>query len=89
VKTQQFLGKGQLINRLTAQVGDKALAISILQKRGHLKADGKTLTSEGNARNAMTAEERAKDRASKKMHKPVNAFSYNPKTNSAKMIKNN
>ena len=29
-----LLDKGQLINRLTAQVGSKAKAIAILQKRG-------------------------------------------------------
>ena len=79
--TQKFMGRGQLINRLTAQVGSKKLAIEILQKRGHLKADGKTLTEKGLKRNAMTAEERAKDRASKKTGKPADSFKYNPKTN--------
>jgi hypothetical protein len=36
-------------------------------------------------RNMMTAEERAKDRASKKTGKPKSAFKYNPKTNMAKL----
>ena len=79
--TQKFMGKGQLIDRLAAQVGDRAKAISILQDRGHLKADGETFTVEGARRNAMTAEQRAKDRASKKTGKPADAFNYNPKTN--------
>jgi hypothetical protein len=82
--TQKYMGRGQLINRLSAQVGDKGLAIAILQKRGHLKADGKTLTKEGQRRNAMTASERAKDRASKRTGLPASEFVYNPKTNTAK-----
>jgi hypothetical protein len=79
--TQKFMGRGHLLERLTAQVGDKKLAVGILQKRGHLKADGKTYTKEGMKRNAMTAEERAKDRASKKTGRPAESFKYNPKTN--------
>jgi hypothetical protein len=82
--TQKYMGRGQLINRLSAQVGDKGLAIAILQKRGHLKADGKTLTKEGQRRNAMTASERAKDRASKRTGLPTSEFVYNPRTNTAK-----
>ena len=88
MKSQQFLGRGQLINRLAMQVGSRETAIALLQKRGHLKADGKTFTTEGAKRNAMTAGERAIDRESKKLHKPVDNFTYNPKTNTAKIIKN-
>ena len=84
--TQKFMGKGQLINRLAAQVGDRELAISLLQKRGQLKADGKTLTKEGKARDSMTAEERAKDRASKSSGKPANNFSYDASTNRTKSL---
>ncbi len=84
VKTQKFMGRGQLLPRLTAQVGSKKLAIEILQKRGHLKADGKTYTAAGMKRNAMTAEERAKDRASKRTGKPASDFKYNPTTNTVK-----
>jgi len=80
--TQKFMGAGQLINRLAAQVGSKDLAISILQKRGHVDAKG-NLTAAGKARDSMTAEERALDRASKKEHHPTEAFKYNPKTNRA------
>lgn len=82
--TQKFMGRGKLLERLTAQVGNKKLAIEILQKRGHLKADGKTYTNAGMKRNAMTAEERAKDRASKKTGKPAKDFVYNPETNTVK-----
>ena len=83
--TQKFMGRGKLLERLTAQVGDKGLAIAILQKRGHLKSDGKTYTQEGMKRNAMTAEERAKDRASKSTGRPKKDFKYNPLTNTAKL----
>lgn len=85
--TQKFMGRNQLIDRLAAQVGNRDTAISILQKRGHLEADGKTLTAEGMKRNAMTAEERAKDRASKRLGKPAKSFTYNPRTNTAKLKK--
>jgi hypothetical protein len=81
VATQKFMGRGKLLERLAAQVGDKGLAIGILQKRGHLKSDGKTYTKEGMARNVMTAEERAKSRASSKTGRSVKDFKYNPKTN--------
>lgn len=84
--TQKFMGRGQLINRLAAQVGDRGLAIEILKKRGHLKADGKTLTEEGKKRNAMTAAERAKDRAAKKSGASTSQFKYNPQTNTATRI---
>ena len=82
--TQKAMGKGQLIDRLSAQVGSHSLAVSILRKRGDLKADGKTLTAHGKQRNAMTAEERAKDRASKATGKPTSSFSYNASTNRTK-----
>jgi hypothetical protein len=84
--TQKFMGEGQLVDRLAAQVGDRKLAISILQKRGHLKSDGKTLTDKGKKRNSMTAEERAKDRASKASGKPASSFSYNASTNRTKSL---
>lgn len=83
--TQKFMGRGKLVERLTAQVGDKGLAIAILKKRGHLKDDGKTYTKAGMKRNAMTAEERAKDRASKRTGRPDKDFKYNPATNRVKI----
>lgn len=78
------MGRNQLIDRLTAQVGDRDTAIKVLQKRGHLMPDGKTLTPAGMTRNMMTAEERAKDRAAKRTGAPASSFTYNPKTNTAK-----
>jgi len=85
--TQKFMGKGQLIDRLAAQVGNRDTAIKILQDRGHLMADGKTYTAAGEKRNSMTAEERAIDRATTKTGKPKSAYSYNPKTNTATLKK--
>lgn len=79
--SQRYTGRGQLIDRLASQVGNRQAAIDILIKRGHLEKDGKTLTPAGMARDAMTAEERAKDRASKKTGASPNEFKYNPKTN--------
>lgn len=81
--TQKFMGKGQLIDRLAAQVGNREMAINILKDRGDLKADGKTLTPQGEKRNNMTAEERAIDRASKRSGKPKNSYEYAAKTNRA------
>lgn len=83
METQKFMGKGQLINRLTDQVGSRAKAIKILQERGHLMKDGKTLTAEGKKRDAMTAEERSKDRESKRTGEPASHFNYNPHTNTS------
>jgi len=89
--TQKFMGKNQLLDRLTEQMrtqknppsDPQAAAIAVLQARGQLKDDGKTFTKSGAARDAMTAEERAKDRAAKRTGKPATAFKYNPKTNAA------
>lgn len=81
--TQKFMGRHQLLQRLTAQVGgNEQMARDLLIKRGHMRPDG-TLTAEGRKRDAMTAEERAKDRAAKDTGKPATAFKYNPKTNTA------
>ncbi len=81
--TQKFMGKNQLIKRLSAQVGNEETARNILQKRGHLKADGKTLTAAGKKRDNMTAEQRAKDRAAKASKRKTSEYNYNPKTNRA------
>jgi len=83
-ETQKFMGKHQLIDRLAAQVGNRDVAIRLLQQRGHLMADGTTLTPEGRKRDVMTAEERAKDRASKSTGVPTSKLTYNPKTNTAR-----
>jgi len=80
--TQKFMGRGQLINRLAAQVGSKEAAIDILKKRGHVNAKGE-LTAEGRKRDMMTASERAKDRAAKAANRSVDQYVYNPETNRA------
>jgi hypothetical protein len=82
--TQKFMGKHSLLKRLTAQVGNEGTAKSILIKRGHMTADGK-LTEAGQARDSMTAEERAKDRASKRSGKPTKDYKYNPANNTASL----
>lgn len=81
------MGKNQMLERLTAQVGNKETAIKLLQARGQMHADGKTWTTEGAKRNSMTAKERAIDRAKKGTDKPTNAFKYNPETNRATLRK--
>ncbi len=85
--TQKFMGRNQLIDRLAAQVKSRDLAVKLLQERGHLRADGKTLTPEGVKRNAMTAEERAKDRAAKRSGTPKSQYAYDPQTNRATLRK--
>ena len=82
---ESFVGRGQLLERLTAQVGDRKKAIAILQERGHLEADGKTYTAQGMKRNMMTAEERAKDRASKYTGRSAEDFVYSPQTNRVRL----
>lgn len=81
-ETQKFLGKNQLLKRLTAQVGNEGTAKSILVKRGHMTEDGK-LTKAGEARDNMTAAERAKDRTSKTTKAPKSQLVYDKATNRA------
>lgn len=81
--TQAHMGKNQLIDRLTAQVGDRATALKLLVARGHVYPGTETLTPEGQKRDNMTAEERAKDRAARASKQPASAFKYNPRTNRA------
>ena len=63
------------------QVGSRELAIGILQKRGDLKRDGKTLTRNGRSRDAMTAGDRARDRVSRATGKATEDYKYNTLTN--------
>lgn len=82
--TQAYMGKNQLIDRLTAQVGgDRQLALKILTERGHVYPGTEKLTPAGQKRDNMTAEERAKDRAATAAKKPASTFKYNPSTNRA------
>ena len=81
-ESQNFMGKNQLFNRLTDQVGDGNLAKNILINRGHMNKDG-SLTYEGQIRDNMTAEERAINRASSKSGNVSSHYVYNPITNKA------
>ena len=81
-ETQSFMGKNQLFNRLSAQVGNRDLAKNILIDRGDMNPDG-SLTPKGVERDNMTSAERAIDRASKKSGKPKSNYIYNEETNRA------
>lgn len=81
--TQKHMGRGKLIERLTAQTGSRGMAIGLLKKRGHLSADGR-LTPKGRERDQMTASERAKDRAAKDRGGKATDYRYNPRTNVAR-----
>jgi len=87
MKTKKYTGKGKLVKRLAIQVGSKTKAIEILRDRGHLKADGETLTRRGEKRNDMTARQRAIDRASRKSGRDAAEYKYNSGTNSATLKK--
>lgn len=80
--TQKYMGKGVLVKRLAAQVGSESLAKNILRSRGDMKRGSDDLTAKGKARNAMTAEDRAKDRAAKNGGGKPSDYTYHPKTNS-------
>lgn len=82
-------GKNVLVKRLSAQVGSKKLAVNLLKQRGHLAADGKTLTTSGRQRDSMTARERAIDRASRYSGNRAKDYTYNPRTNRATLRKKN
>ncbi len=86
METQNFIGRNQLIDRLSDQVGSKDMALGILEKRGHVFPNTDKLTITGKIRDDMTAEERGLERAAKNSGKPVNSFTYNPLTNSTKLI---
>ena len=70
------MGRGQLVPRLIAQVGDRDFAMNLLEQRGHVDSVG-NLTPSGQKRNNMTAEERALDRDN-----DGRSRKYNPSTNS-------
>jgi hypothetical protein len=84
--TQKFMGRNELVPRLAAQVGSEALAKKILIGRGQMDLAGR-LTPKGEERNAMTAKERALDRAHKKTGRIEGAFHYDPQTNRATLGK--
>lgn len=81
---QSYSGRHQLIKRLTLQVGDKDLAKGILKDRGHMFKNG-NLTAAGKQRDAMTARERALDRAAKASGHSKTDFKYDAKSNSTRL----
>jgi hypothetical protein len=82
METQEFMGSGQLVDRLTAQVRDRGFAMALLKKRGDMAADG-SLTAKGEEANAMNSGQRATKRASEKSGKPEYLYTYNPLTNTS------
>lgn len=81
----KFSGPNQLIDRLTWQLKNSGMsgdtrqtALDILKARGHVDDKG-NLTPAGAARDAMTAEERALDRAKKAGR--TGPLKYHPQTN--------
>jgi hypothetical protein len=57
--TQKHMGANSLVARLAAQVGSREMAVKILRQRGHMEMDSERLTPAGQARDGMTAKERA------------------------------
>jgi hypothetical protein len=81
----------KILTRLTQQIKDsspgvkdpRAAAIVKLQQYGIFKEGTEQLTAHGKTRNEMSAEDRAKDRASKRSGHPTSAYTYDAKTNAA------
>jgi hypothetical protein len=80
--TQKFMGANEMLKRLGAQTGSEEMAKALLVKRGQMTESG-AWTKEGAKRNAMTAEERAIDRASTASGNAKSKYVYNPGTNRA------
>jgi hypothetical protein len=81
------MGKNSLIDRLTAQVGNRDTALEILRQRGHVEKNSDKLTAAGQVRDNMTAEQRALDRAHERTGKQLSSLKYDPKTNRATIKK--
>lgn len=77
-----------IIDRLTQQLTERGVenpretAVAKLKEFGILDGAG-SLTPYGETRNAMTAGERAIDRAAVKSGRPADQYVYNPNTNRA------
>ena len=84
--SRSHVGSHELLARLTSQVGSEGMARAILIKRKQMTSGGK-LTAAGKRRDAMTAEERAVDRATKASKHPTKDFKYSPSTNRATLRK--
>ncbi len=79
MESQEYLGKGQLVDRLMSQVKNRDFAINILKDRGDMAASG-SLTAKGMERDGMDASERAIDR---KSQTDPRELGYNAETNKA------
>lgn len=80
-KSQRASAHKGLIDRLTAQVGSRKMALSLLRKRGHVEAHSEQLTKEGKHRDSLGAAGRAKSRAVKAGGGRASDYSYNYDTN--------
>lgn len=88
---QYLLEEPKILKRLVSQLQAKGMddskaypiAISQLQKAGVLEPGSTELTGYGEARNAMSAEERAVSRAAKYSGRGKEEFVYSSKTNRA------
>lgn len=89
IQTKKHMGRNQLIDRLAAQVGNRDMAVGILQDRGMLLPGTETLTKKGAIRNSMTAEERAIDRAATRSGRSKSDYVYSPTTNRATLKRKN
>jgi len=84
---------GSIIRRLTLQLAAKGnsnargMAISLLQKQGILHPNSENLTEYGKTRQAMSPEDRAKDRQAKYSGHKAKDFKYDPNTNRATLRK--
>ncbi|TDN70392.1 hypothetical protein [Paraburkholderia sp. BL10I2N1] len=79
--------EGQLEKKGMGKSQAAAVATSSLQKNGVLKKGTQQLTPKGEARNSMTAAERARDRAAKAAGKKPADYTYNQMKNTARLKK--
>ena len=90
---QPMAVKASILKRLVTQLERKgmspgaasAIARARLQEAGILKKSSDELTAYGKKRQAMGAAGRAKSRAAKESGKTANSYSYNSKTNRARL----
>ena len=82
METQLFMGRGELVPRLIAQVGNRDFAMNLLKDRGDMNPDG-TLTVKGQQADYKTPGERAHDRAGTTPH----THTYDNITNTVKKNK--
>ena len=81
----------RLVTQLMNDGYDKGAAFAIatksLQKSGNLKKGTQKATPKGKAQGKKTPSRRAKERAAKKANRKPQDYTYNKKTNTAKLKK--